>query len=332
MLNFDVGPAAQAHAGDPRPHRQRRRRRRRTSISATSARSRPTARSRSYGSDVPDHVVICTHADNTPARGGAGVRRHAHRRRAAAVVNEAKAKNRRITIEDKLVEPRQGAAVIGAKTLATLTLLRRRRRRRVAFGVLRARATGEPRLRRRCFFVGCFAVVVGTLVFRFWRLGEPSQHYFRWVERRAALESAERGALRRRRAAAHHARRQPRRGVRPRPARCIASCASPSRCCSRSAASTRAPSGCSAASASDRPAPRASYCPEPDAAQAPSDDPNAPGCELMRRAYALGYAKSLGAVRGAARATPRSSADLHAPAARRAGAALRLAPPRRHRG
>ena len=55
-----------------------------------------------YGTDVPDHVVICTHADNSPAEevpafGGtlSAVEQ--------AAVKEAKSKNRRITIEDKLV-------------------------------------------------------------------------------------------------------------------------------------------------------------------------------------------------------------------------------------
>src|SRR6185436_10346329 len=37
----------------------------------------------------------------------------------------------------------------------------------------------------------------------------------------------------------------------------------------------------------------ASFCPELEAKPA-ADDPNAPGCELIRRAYALGYAKDLG--------------------------------------
>jgi flagellar motor protein MotB len=55
-----------------------------------------------YGRDVPDHVVICTHADNTPAVevpafGGSLTAAE------QAAVREAKTKNRRITIEDKLV-------------------------------------------------------------------------------------------------------------------------------------------------------------------------------------------------------------------------------------
>lgn len=54
------------------------------------------------GSDVPDHVVICTHADNSPAQevpAFGGTLTAAEQQ----AVKEAKAKNRRITIEDKLV-------------------------------------------------------------------------------------------------------------------------------------------------------------------------------------------------------------------------------------
>jgi flagellar motor protein MotB len=55
-----------------------------------------------YGNDLPDHVVICTHADNSPAQevpAFGGTLSAAEQ----AAVKEAKAKNRRITIEDKLV-------------------------------------------------------------------------------------------------------------------------------------------------------------------------------------------------------------------------------------
>jgi outer membrane protein OmpA-like peptidoglycan-associated protein len=55
-----------------------------------------------YGSDVPDHVVICTHADNTPAEEVPAVGGTLTAAEQLAV-KEAKAKNRRITIEDKLV-------------------------------------------------------------------------------------------------------------------------------------------------------------------------------------------------------------------------------------
>src|SRR5262249_7424731 len=55
-----------------------------------------------YGSDLPDHVVICTHADNSPAQevpSFLGVLSSAEQ----TAIREAKSKNRRITIEDKLV-------------------------------------------------------------------------------------------------------------------------------------------------------------------------------------------------------------------------------------
>jgi outer membrane protein OmpA-like peptidoglycan-associated protein len=55
-----------------------------------------------YGSDLNDHVVICTHADNSPTQ---EVPAFGGQLSAAeqSAVKEAKAKNRRITIEDKLV-------------------------------------------------------------------------------------------------------------------------------------------------------------------------------------------------------------------------------------
>lgn len=55
-----------------------------------------------YGADLADHVVICTHADNSPARevpAFSGTLSPAEE----SAIKEAKAKNRRITIEDKLV-------------------------------------------------------------------------------------------------------------------------------------------------------------------------------------------------------------------------------------
>jgi flagellar motor protein MotB len=57
---------------------------------------------RKYGAQVPDHVVICSHADNTPAEEVpvfAGLLSSAEQ----TAVREAKSKNRRIAIEDKLV-------------------------------------------------------------------------------------------------------------------------------------------------------------------------------------------------------------------------------------
>jgi flagellar motor protein MotB len=57
---------------------------------------------RKYGGELADHVVICTHADNSPAEEVpvfGGTLSPAEQ----AAVKEAKSKNRRITIEDKLV-------------------------------------------------------------------------------------------------------------------------------------------------------------------------------------------------------------------------------------
>ena len=49
---------------------------------------------RKHGAEVPDHVVLCTHADNTPSRALPP----------QGDKTEARAKNRRITIEDLVVE------------------------------------------------------------------------------------------------------------------------------------------------------------------------------------------------------------------------------------
>jgi flagellar motor protein MotB len=55
-----------------------------------------------YGGGLADHVVICTHADNSPAQdvpAFSGTMSKAEEN----AINDAKAKNRRIVIEDKLV-------------------------------------------------------------------------------------------------------------------------------------------------------------------------------------------------------------------------------------
>jgi flagellar motor protein MotB len=59
---------------------------------------------RKHSKDVPDHVVLCTHADNTPAR--AVPPPPADR----SLANEARARNRRITIEDLVVSTKPGDA------------------------------------------------------------------------------------------------------------------------------------------------------------------------------------------------------------------------------
>ena len=55
-----------------------------------------------YGPELADHVVLCTHADNTPAQ-EVPVFEGAVSAAQEEVLKEAKAKNRRITIEDQLV-------------------------------------------------------------------------------------------------------------------------------------------------------------------------------------------------------------------------------------
>jgi len=59
---------------------------------------------RRHSKEVPDHVILCTHADNTPARAlpAPPVDR--------AVADEARARNRRITIEDLVIATRPGEA------------------------------------------------------------------------------------------------------------------------------------------------------------------------------------------------------------------------------
>jgi flagellar motor protein MotB len=55
-----------------------------------------------YGAAVPDHVVLCSHADNTPARDVPAFSGNVTPAEQSEI-DQAKAKNRRIVIEDKLV-------------------------------------------------------------------------------------------------------------------------------------------------------------------------------------------------------------------------------------
>jgi flagellar motor protein MotB len=59
---------------------------------------------RKHSKEVPDHVILCTHADNTPARAlpPPPVSR--------SITDETRAKNRRITIEDLVVATRPETA------------------------------------------------------------------------------------------------------------------------------------------------------------------------------------------------------------------------------
>ena len=68
---------------------------------------------RRHSKEVPDHVVLCTHADNTPAR---ALPVPATDR---SVADEARSKNRRITIEDLVVATKPGEDKGEAKPAAT---------------------------------------------------------------------------------------------------------------------------------------------------------------------------------------------------------------------
>ena len=61
---------------------------------------------RRHSKEVPDHIILCTHADNTPSR---PVPPGSDR----TVANEARSKNRRITIEDLVVATKPGEAKPG---------------------------------------------------------------------------------------------------------------------------------------------------------------------------------------------------------------------------
>ena len=64
---------------------------------------------RRHSKEVPDHVILCTHADNTPARAVPPPPV------ARPVADEARTKNRRITIEDLVVASKPGESGPGAK-------------------------------------------------------------------------------------------------------------------------------------------------------------------------------------------------------------------------
>jgi flagellar motor protein MotB len=59
---------------------------------------------RAYSTEVPDHVVLCTHADNTPQQAPPPIEGKLTDEE-RAVIQAARQKNRRITIEDLVVSP-----------------------------------------------------------------------------------------------------------------------------------------------------------------------------------------------------------------------------------
>lgn len=65
---------------------------------------------RKYGAELPEHVVICTHADNTPARDVPVTPGPEPDEAQRAAVEQARAANRRITIEDIVIGLQPSAA------------------------------------------------------------------------------------------------------------------------------------------------------------------------------------------------------------------------------
>jgi hypothetical protein len=183
--------------------------------------------------------------------------------------------------------------VIGAKTLGILTLLGAVLAASLALG-----SFAPERLATRGYgmllFVGFFGVVVGTVMFRFSRLGEKSRHYFRWTTEAFAWDVSEAhfvgGARRRivlgenRDGEAFDLPPGARHALSIAIASIVVLAAIGSRALEQLGGATR---GFASATSS-------LYCPEEQPRKPVVRDPNEPGCELVRRAYALGYAKSLG--------------------------------------
>jgi hypothetical protein len=181
--------------------------------------------------------------------------------------------------------------LIGAKTLTTIALV----------GIGCAAAFGlhglsTERLAARgfwdLFLVGGFGVVAGTILYRLWGLGEKSRHYFRFATDVVwEYDEAHFLGTRRRRIAVGENRGD---AFDFPPLVQHALCVAAATLIGISSLDARAITmlgkfGGALASAG-------TYCP-PETKVEPTvtiEDPNAPGCELIRRAYALGYSDSLG--------------------------------------
>src|SRR5262245_31010393 len=136
------------------------------------------------------------------------------------------------------------------------------------------------------FLVAGFAVLAGTLVFRFWRLGERSEYYFRVGERLPfGGETSLGGPL-----LVGHAPQVEAIDVPPVVQRllyiAIFSCIGLVTVTNRAVALLR-----EVPARFDRPS--RDYCAPPEVAR-PAETALAPGCKLVQRAYKLGYAKDLG--------------------------------------
>jgi hypothetical protein len=183
--------------------------------------------------------------------------------------------------------------VIGTKTLALLLLLVA-----VVAAVIALGSFAPDRLAVRgpatLLVVGGFGLVTGTVVFRFLHLGEPSRHYFRWTTESFTWDVSEAhfvGGQRRRVVIGENRDGEAfdlARGTRLALSIAIASVVALAAIGSRALEQMQGAYQGIATSTSSL------TCPEEEAPKPVARDPNEPGCELIRRAYALGYTKSLG--------------------------------------
>ena len=178
--------------------------------------------------------------------------------------------------------------MIGAKTLASLLLLAAGAAAALALGVLRPERLAAAEA-SALFFAGAFGVVVGALAFRLWRLDEPSARYLRFATARQWEKEAHfLGGARWRVVLGENRGEAFDLGPRAQQALCIALAFGLGLATVDARAldlMARFRRGVAAANSA--------YCPEEEKV-VDKTDPHAPGCALLRRAYALGYAKDLG--------------------------------------
>ncbi len=184
--------------------------------------------------------------------------------------------------------------MIGTKSIGIVALLVAVLAAAAALGIL-----APDRLAARGFdtllLVGAFGVVVGTSMFRFWRLGEKSEHYLRSTTESAPWDVSEAhflGGSDRWRIVVGENRDGEARDL-SHAARWLSSVAI-AFLVALAASDARAFEKLGRASQGGGLSMASSYCPDEEEAKPPPRDANEPGCELIRRAYALGYAKTLG--------------------------------------
>jgi hypothetical protein len=180
--------------------------------------------------------------------------------------------------------------VVGAKTLATISLL---------FGGLFSAFALDIFAAERLFTlgwgtligIGGFGAVVGSSMFRFWNLGEKSRHGFGWMGEESTLWETGGHVLgtgRWRIAVGEYRESVIDLAPRAQHAMCVGIAMLLAFHCMDSRTVDLLDRFLSSISAVT-----SSYCRDTQQEQV-VDDPNAPGCALVRRAYALGYATTLG--------------------------------------